>query len=77
MSRRVRKFFSFVATSVPSEQLFSAANNVITEKRNFLTPEHADQLIFLFENCWFITNIKISKFIMICDVSLYKYPYVI
>ena len=45
-----QKMFSFVATSVPSRRLFSSAGNVITEKISCLTPEHADQLIFLFEN---------------------------
>ena len=55
MCRLVQKFFSFVATSVPSERLFSSAGNVIIEKQNCLTPELADQLIFLFENSqkWF------------------------
>jgi hypothetical protein len=38
ISRLVRKIFSFVATSVPSERLFSSAGNVITDKRNCLTP---------------------------------------
>ena len=51
MCKLAQKTFSFVATSVPSERLFSSAGNVITEKRSCLTPEHADQLIFLFENC--------------------------
>lgn len=50
MCKLVQKMFSFVATSVPSERLFSSAGNVITAKRSCLTPEHADQLIFLFEN---------------------------
>ena len=48
MCRLVKRFFGYVATSVPSEHLiFSSAGNVITEKRNCLTSEHADQLIFL------------------------------
>ena len=50
MCRLVQKFFSFVATSIPSERLFSSAGNIITEKRNCLTPQHADQLVFLYEN---------------------------
>ena len=50
MCRLVLRIFSFVATSVPSERLFSSAGNIITEKRNCLTPQHADQLIFLYEN---------------------------
>ena len=50
MLRLVQRVFCFVATSVPSERLFSSAGNIITAKRSCLTPEHADQLIFLFEN---------------------------
>ena len=50
--------FSFVATSAPSERLFSTTGNVITDKRNRLTSEHADQLIFLFA---LKITIKLSK----------------
>ena len=50
LSKLVQKIFSFVATSVPSECIFSTSGNVINEKRNCLISEHADQLIFLFEN---------------------------
>ena len=50
MCKLALRMFSFVATSVPSERLFSTTGNVITDKRNRLTSEHADQLIFLFEN---------------------------
>ena len=46
----VRKYFAFVVTSVPLERLFSASGNVIVSKRNRLTPENADKLIFLHEN---------------------------
>ena len=42
--------FSLLATSAPSKSLFSTTGNVIIDKRNRLTYEHADQLIFLFEN---------------------------
>ena len=37
------KSVSFVATSVPSERLFSTTGNEITDKRNRLTSEHADR----------------------------------
>ena len=50
MCKLVEKYFAFVATSVPSERLFSASGNVIVNKRNRLTPENADKLIFLHEN---------------------------
>ena len=41
--------FTLVATSVPSECVFSTTGNVITDKRNRLTSEHAELLIFLFK----------------------------
>ena len=50
MCKLVQKYFAFVATSVPSERLFSTSGNVIVDKRNRLTSEHADALIFLHEN---------------------------
>ena len=50
ISQQVKKYFSLTGTSVPSERLFSTAGNVISSKRNCLTPENADKLIFLFEN---------------------------
>ena len=50
MCKLVEKYFAFVATSVPSECLFSACGNVIVDKRNCLKPENADKLIFLHEN---------------------------
>ena len=50
MCKLVKAVHCFVATSVPSERLFSSSGNVITSNRSRLTPEHADQLIFLFEN---------------------------
>ena len=46
----VKAVHCFVATSVPSERLFSSSGNIISSSRSRLTPEHADQLIFLFEN---------------------------
>lgn len=46
----VRMFACIPATSVPSEQLFSAAGALVNEKRSRLTPEHVDQLLFLNKN---------------------------
>lgn len=45
-----RTFLAVPGTSVPSEQLFSTAGQVITERRNRLKPEHAEQLVFLCKN---------------------------
>ena len=42
--------WSLVATSVPSEQVFSVAGSVVDEKRSRLLPENVDKLVFLFEN---------------------------
>ena len=50
ITKLVQKMFSIVATSVPSERLFSCSGNVISELRSCLLPENADKLIFLHEN---------------------------
>ena len=41
-----RWFLTGSATIVPPERIFSTAGNIITEKRNKLSPELADTLIF-------------------------------
>lgn len=41
------RYLTLVATSVPAERLFSKANDILTEKRNRLSPEHFQQLLFL------------------------------
>ncbi|KAI9559424.1 hypothetical protein GHT06_013412 [Daphnia sinensis] len=43
------KFF-FSATSVPSDMLFSAAGDLIREKRSRLSADHVDMLLFLNRN---------------------------
>ena len=45
-----KKFLCITATSVPSERLFSAAGNLVAEKRSRLTLDNIDKLIFLYEN---------------------------
>jgi len=44
------KFLSTPSTSVESERLFSTASNIVDEKRNRLTAERAEMLIFLKKN---------------------------
>ncbi|XP_025155329.1 zinc finger BED domain-containing protein 4-like [Harpegnathos saltator] len=41
------KYQSLIATSVPSERLFSEAGKIMTEERNRLTSDHLNQLLFL------------------------------
>ena len=50
LSVLAKKFLCITATSVPSERLFSAAGNLVAEKRSRLTSENIDKLIFLYEN---------------------------
>ena len=39
-----------MATSVPSERLFSVAGNIVSAKRAALLPENVEKLVFLHEN---------------------------
>ena len=50
MSTLAKRYFCIPATSVHSEEIFSVAGNVLTEKRNRLLPENVDKLVFLHEN---------------------------
>ncbi|KAE8751356.1 hypothetical protein FOCC_FOCC001927 [Frankliniella occidentalis] len=52
-----RVFLSLVATSVPSERMFSDAGNIVTDKTNRLTPAHLQHRLFLLrvsDSIWFV-----------------------
>ena len=46
LSNLAKWYFCIPATSVCSEEIFCAAGNVFTEKRNRLLPENLDNLVF-------------------------------
>ncbi len=50
LSKIVKKIFCLTASSVPCEQLFSKAGEVISNKRNRLKPELAEILTLLDQN---------------------------
>lgn len=50
LSKLANKYLCISATSVPSERVFSTAGNVISSKRNCLSPNKAKKLIFLYQN---------------------------
>ena len=47
----VRYVFGIVATSVPSEQLFSVAGNTISLRRARLKPTTVRNILFINKNC--------------------------
>ena len=45
-----RRYLGIVATSVPSERLFSAAGMTVSNKRAALDPANVEKLVFLHSN---------------------------
>ena len=54
LAKLIRKFWCVPATSVRSEELFSAAGNMLSQKRNRLLPENLDKLVFLCNNSYIL-----------------------
>lgn len=56
LSKLAKKYLCIQATSVPCERVFSCASNVISDHRSSLSPEHAEELIFLSMNAKFVSK---------------------
>ena len=47
MEKTVRKYLTILATSVPSERLFSKAGELVSTKRSSIKPKNVNMLLFL------------------------------
>ena len=50
VAKLARKYLAIPATSVASERVFSAVGNIVTARRNCLSPENVNTLVFLCKN---------------------------
>ena len=57
LAKLVKQYLCVPATSVPTEQVFSVAGEVVNAKRASLKPENVDLLIFLNKNYKFLVPV--------------------
>jgi len=50
LSKAAQRYLSSLATSVPSERLFSSAGDICSDKRTCLLAENVERLLFLKAN---------------------------
>ena len=50
LSRVAKQYLCITASSVPSERIFSTADNLIKNRRASLSPENVDMLLFMHKN---------------------------
>ena len=55
LAQAARKYLCVTASSAPSERLFSASGNVVTNKRSSLDPVNVDKIVYLHENMGKVT----------------------
>ena len=60
-------FLATTATSVPSEVLFSACGYQVWDRRNKLSPERAEMIVFLYKN--YILIKYVFNYFLICDFN--------
>ena len=56
LAKLATQYLCVPATSVPAEQVFSVAGEIVNTKRASLKPENVDLLIFLNKNSKFLSN---------------------
>jgi len=56
LSKMARDFLMISATSVPCERIFSTGANIISDRRNRLTPDHVRECICLEDWQRFLNN---------------------
>lgn len=56
LTNLAKTYLCISAISVPSEQVFSTAGDVVRSEHNVLSPEHVDQLFFVLFFCFFEKN---------------------
>lgn len=69
LKKMAKKYLAIVATSVPSERLFSTAGNIINAKRSSLDPSNVEKLIFLHDNASKIENLPYKRAHLIYQLS--------
>jgi hypothetical protein len=65
LAQCARKYLCILASSAPSERLFSTSGSLVTAKRNCLSPKNVEMMVYLMEN---LKKIKTTNF----DYTLLK-----